>query len=280
MVPRFSYVQATSVEEATRQEEPPDESEPPMTSDPSSTVTMNGRSVMAGWMEHWGYDWEGPVEKGGYALEYKELNADLSGIAQSFRENVAGLPAGSVVFFKFCFADFFGDNLSELEGIVDEVIGIAKENGLRLILGNALPMGASDAPSGVVSEYEGYNGFVGWAGVSRVKSGRWFVVFNSGYWHASYPWTEEIRAQVAADEYLAKGMAHRRELGMPDIRAPRGGRIHIMHSDDRGKTWSKPETLVNTELTDLHPTLLELDDGALLCTFCSDALLVVLTAEG
>jgi len=120
-------------------------------------------------------------------------------------------------------------------------------------------------------EYEGYNGFVGWAGVSRVKSGRWFIVFNSGYWHASYPWTDEIKAAVLKDEETRKQVEHWKDLGRPDIRAPRGGRIHIMASDDQGLTWSKPETLVNTELTDLHPTLLELADGTLLCTFCSDA---------
>ena len=149
-----------TAEEVAYEEEPMEESEPSVTADPSSTITMNGRSVMGGWMEHWGYDWEGPVEKDGYTLDYKELNADLAGIAESFRENVAGLPEGSVVFFKFCFADFYGDNLSELEGIIDEVIGIAGENGLRLILGNALPMGKGDAPSGVVSEYEGYNSYL------------------------------------------------------------------------------------------------------------------------
>lgn len=121
-------------------------------------------------------------------------------------------------------------------------------------------------------EYEGYNGFVGWAGVNRVQSGRWFVVFNSGYWHASYPWTDEIKAQVLKDEASRKDYEHWRELGKPEIRAPRGGRIHIMHSDDEGVTWSAPETLVDTELTDLHPTLLELDDGTLLCTFCSDGI--------
>lgn len=147
-------------EDVTYEEEPQEEGESAVTADPSSTVTMNGRSVMAGWMEHWGYDWEGPVEKDGYYLDYKELDADLSQIAGSFRENVEGLPEGSVTFFKFCFADFYGDNLSELEGLADEVIGIARENSLRLILGNALPMGKRDAPSGVVSEYEGYNSYL------------------------------------------------------------------------------------------------------------------------
>ena len=139
----------------------PDEgSEPSDTTGSASTVTMNGRSVMEGWMDSWGYDWEGPVEKDGYLLDYKALNDDLSQIASSFRENVEGLSEGSVTFFKFCFVDFYGDNLSQLEGIIDEVIGIARENGLRLILGNALPVRKADAPSGVVSEYQGYNSYL------------------------------------------------------------------------------------------------------------------------
>ena len=54
---------------------------------------------------------------------------------------------------------------------------------------------------------------------------------------------------------------------MPFVNAPRGGRAHIMHSDDKGKTWSDPTVLVDTELDDRHPTILELDDGTLLCTF-------------
>ena len=41
-------------------------------------------------------------------------------------------------------------------------------------------------------EYEGYNGFVGWAGTTRLRSGRWLLTFTSGYWHGSLPQTEEI----------------------------------------------------------------------------------------
>jgi len=121
-------------------------------------------------------------------------------------------------------------------------------------------------------QYEGYNGFVGWAGVARLRSGRWLLTFNSGYWHASYPWTPEIHDQIKKNKEFYKLFLEWRKMGMPDIRAPRGGRCHIMHSDDQGLTWSKPETLVDTEWTDLHPTVLELDNGTLLCTFCSDSL--------
>jgi len=121
-------------------------------------------------------------------------------------------------------------------------------------------------------EYEGYNGFVGWAGVSRLKSGRWLVAFNSGYWHASYPWTPAIHEEIKKDEKFYDLFLSWRKMGMPDVYAPRGGRCHWIHSDDQGLTWSKPETLVDTDWTDLHPTIMEMDDGSLLCTFCSDAL--------
>jgi len=46
-------------------------------------------------------------------------------------------------------------------------------------------------------EYQGYNGFVGWAGVTRLRSGRWLLAFTSGAWHATSPWTDEIRKDPA-----------------------------------------------------------------------------------
>ncbi|MBN2309790.1 MAG: exo-alpha-sialidase [Candidatus Hydrogenedentes bacterium] len=112
-------------------------------------------------------------------------------------------------------------------------------------------------------EYEGYNGFVGWPGVARLASGRWIVTFTSGAWHATAPWTEEIREDP---ESRAQFEAWHK-LGLPDVRAPRGGRCHIMYSDDEGLTWSAPATLVDTEGDDRHPTIVELDNGDLVCTF-------------
>ena len=121
-------------------------------------------------------------------------------------------------------------------------------------------------------QYEGYNGFVGWGCVTRLRSGRWLFAFNSGYWHASYPWTAEIEAEIRQNKECWENVLKWRELGMPEIRAPRGGRLHLTQSDDEGLTWSQPVTLANTEMTDLHPSIVEMDDGALLCTFCSDRL--------
>ena len=120
-------------------------------------------------------------------------------------------------------------------------------------------------------EYEGFNGFVGWAGVTRLRSGRWLVTFTSGAWHGSPPWTDEIGKDPKSREYFEKylwmGAEGNKQKARPDIRSPRGGRAHIMESDDQGETWSAPRTLVDTEFDDRHPTILELDDGTLLCTF-------------
>jgi hypothetical protein len=112
-------------------------------------------------------------------------------------------------------------------------------------------------------EYEGYNGFVGWSGVTRLKSGRWLLTFSSGNWHASPPWTEAERSDPASLKLFEEWRA----IGLPDIRSPRGGRAHLMYSDDEGLTWSKPRLLVDTQEDDRHPTILELDDGTLLASF-------------
>ena len=111
-------------------------------------------------------------------------------------------------------------------------------------------------------EYQGYNGFVGWTGVTRLRSGRWLVTFTSGSWHATSTWTDEFRKDPAVVSQFKAW----RKIGLPDIDAPRGGRAHVMHSDDEGQTWSKPQTLIDTEMDDRHSTILELDDGTLLCT--------------
>ena len=111
-------------------------------------------------------------------------------------------------------------------------------------------------------EYQGYNGFVGWSGVTRLRSGQWLVTFTSGSWHATPPWTDEVRK----DPVAAAQFKRWQKVGMPNIDAPRGGRAHIMQSDDEGRTWSKPQTLIDSELDDRHPAILELDDGTFLCT--------------
>jgi hypothetical protein len=121
-------------------------------------------------------------------------------------------------------------------------------------------------------EYEGYNGFVGWPSVTRLRSGRWLMTFTSGYWHGSPPWTEEIAKNPHSRAYVEQYRLIEGKPGRPDIRSPHGGRGHIMFSDDQGQSWTKPETLIKTECDDRHPIILELDDGALLCTFFTSRL--------
>ncbi|MBN1435827.1 MAG: exo-alpha-sialidase [Sedimentisphaerales bacterium] len=112
-------------------------------------------------------------------------------------------------------------------------------------------------------EYQGYNGFVGWMSFTILSSGRWLMPFSSGYWHASFPQTDEL----LKDPKNLKFFQDMHKIGCPQIAAPRGGRAHLMHSDDQGRTWSKPTTLIDTELDDRHPSILELDDGTWVAYF-------------
>ena len=107
--------------------------------------------------------------------------------------------------------------------------------------------------------FPGYRGFVGWESPLRLKNGVWLVGFNAGYWHASAP--TPLR-------YPPKTIAEYRKIGMPaDVVAPTGGRAMIMRSTDRGRTWSKPATLIDTPADDRHPAFVELSDGTVLCSF-------------
>jgi len=107
--------------------------------------------------------------------------------------------------------------------------------------------------------FPGYGGFVGWESPVRLHDGTWLVGFNAGYWHASPPTPVRYPPQTLA-EYI--------KMGMPaDIVAPTGGRAMLTRSSDEGRTWSKPETLIDTPADDRHPSFLELPDGTILCSF-------------
>jgi sialidase-1 len=107
--------------------------------------------------------------------------------------------------------------------------------------------------------FPGYGGFVGWESPVRLSNGDWLVGFNAGYWHASPP---------TPLHYPAKTLAEYRKMGLPaDVVAPTGGRAMIIRSKDQGRTWSKPETLIDTPADDRHPAFVELQDGTVLCSF-------------
>jgi photosystem II stability/assembly factor-like uncharacterized protein len=107
--------------------------------------------------------------------------------------------------------------------------------------------------------FPGYAGFVGWESPIRLKNGTLLVGFNAGYWHASVS---------TPMHYTPENFEHYRKMGMPtNIVAPTGGRAMLTRSIDDGKTWSKPETLIDSLADDRHPAFVELDDGTLLCCF-------------
>ncbi len=106
--------------------------------------------------------------------------------------------------------------------------------------------------------YPGYGGFVGWNSPIRLRNGDWLVGFSAGYWHASAP---------TPLHFPPSTIANYQKMGMPtDIIATRGGRAMIIRSSDEGKTWSKPETMLDTPDDDRHPAFVELPDGTLVCS--------------
>jgi len=90
---------------------------------------------------------------------------------------VEGLAPGSVVFFKFCFADFDGSNLPQREHELEQVLATAKEKGLKLIVGNALPVRKQDGTPEIVSEERKFDAFL--AAKAASVSDVWVYDMNS-----------------------------------------------------------------------------------------------------
>lgn len=137
----------------------------------ADVVNMCGRSVLGGWFEHWGwgYDPEDPVLLDGYYLVYHEMDVP-PGIVDTAQEVArdAADGGGGAMFFKLCFADFEGgdeytarENLENNERMIQEVTETAvDEEGLILILGNALPMVREYTDEWLVWNQHEYNRFL------------------------------------------------------------------------------------------------------------------------
>lgn len=87
----------------------------------------------------------------------------------------------------------------------------------------------------------GAGGYEAFPDVCRLKDGRLMVVFYAGYAHVS----------------------------LPDEGHPRGGRICYTISEDEGRSWSPARVLYDGPDDDRDPSLAQLSDGRLLCTFFS-----------
>jgi len=170
-------------------------------------VHMCGRSVLGGWFEHWGWDWdyENPVRLDGYSLYYHEMDVPPE-IIYSAAEVADGLgrQGGGVMFFKLCFDDFeggdqssAGDNLENNKEIIREVVRAAVEdNGLTLILGNALPVVREYFDRWMLWNQQEYNAFI--AGLSREYGDRVLVLDLYGTLASPEGW---LRPEYAADPY-------------------------------------------------------------------------------
>lgn len=106
--------------------------------------------------------------------------------------------------------------------------------------------------------YPGYLGFVGWESVVRTRTGALVMTFTSGYWHASFPTPYRGVDPKDIESYV--------KMGMQKVEAPRGGRAEVMRSEDGGKTWSRPQVMIDTEFDDRSPAAAVLPDGTLVAT--------------
>jgi len=172
-----------------------------------NVVYMCGRSVLGGWFEHWGwdYDYENPVRFGSYDLVYEEMDVP-PGIVDTAVDVArdAAESGGGTIFFKFCFEDFVGgdeyearENLEDNERMVSEVAeAVVDEEGLTLIIGNALPMVREYTDEWLVWNHREYNRFL--EELADTYGGRVVVLDLYGTLVTSGGW---LRPEYAADAY-------------------------------------------------------------------------------
>lgn len=172
-----------------------------------NVVYMCGRSVLGGWFEHWGwdYDYENPVLFGSYDLVYEEMDVPPGIVDTAVEAARAAAESGAgTVFFKFCFEDFAGgdeygaqENLEDNMRMVEEVAeAVVEEEGLNLIVGNALPMVREYTDEWLVWNHREYNRFL--EGLADAYGGRVVVLDLYGTLSASGGW---LRPEYAADAY-------------------------------------------------------------------------------
>ena len=124
-------------------------------------VLMLGRSVMHGWFQHWGWQGEDTVRRDGFELTYRELDVPPD-IARSASRFIGEAPADSVVFFKFCFDDFTGDenadrDLRDMERWVRQVVEDAQSRDMKVVVGNALPKVRAASSPELTDQHRAFN---------------------------------------------------------------------------------------------------------------------------
>ncbi len=108
-----------------------------------------------------------------------------------------------------------------------------------------LPGLVRSAPADAAPEFRylcqdaGAGGYESFPDLCRLKDGRILAVFYAGWDHVALPKKEW----------------------------PRGGRIVSSVSSDEGRTWSDPRIVVDTQKDDRDPSVTQLRDGRLVCTY-------------
>lgn len=140
----------------------------------SATFVMFGRSVLEGWFYHWGWDGQelSAVTRSRFDLYHRYLTGPEDNGANTiadFRQQVNALDVtdNPAVFFKLCFIDFAGGdsaeaqaNLARNERLVDSLYAIVSGRGLRVIVGNALPVTESEHDAWRYWNHARYNAYI------------------------------------------------------------------------------------------------------------------------
>jgi lysophospholipase L1-like esterase/photosystem II stability/assembly factor-like uncharacterized protein len=100
---------------------------------------------------------------------------------------------------------------------------------------------AGDTSPVMVCTDAGAGAYEAFPDVCRLADGRLFCVFYAGYGH----------------------------VALPNDQLPKGGRIAGCYSSDEGKTWTLASTVYDGPDDDRDPSIVQLSDGRLLCTFFS-----------
>jgi len=106
--------------------------------------------------------------------------------------------------------------------------------------------------------FPGLGDFIGWAeAIERMPNGDILVTHSAGYWHASFASPRQFEPKLRK-QYASEGWP-------VDFVAPTGGRSMVCRSTDNGKTWSRPEIVVDYRLDDRPDALFTCRDGTVLC---------------
>lgn len=100
---------------------------------------------------------------------------------------------------------------------------------------------AAGASYVLVCEDAGAGAYEAFPDVCRLKDGRLMAVFYAGYGH----------------------------VALPNAQLPKGGRISFCTSADEGRTWTPAQTLYDGPNDDRDPSIVQLKDGRLACSFFS-----------